>query len=208
MNTTRSHPLPAASTRPICRMVRQWAAITGQETTAHTGHCAECQKYFSGVLTLESALRRDARESRAHAAIADTHRLEEGIMRSVRGAAADSAGIPARSFRSWAVGVVGIAAAAVVAVLSFGPQGARPTVEGRSTAPAEEVAVILTTVESLSNGLVDKVIPSAGELVAENPLQREFGSVYSDVRSAIDFLALNFLPATRVTAEPVPARQI
>jgi hypothetical protein len=74
--------------------------------------------------------------------------------------------------------------------------------ETPDTIAATEAAVIVDAVETFSNRLVDSVIPSAGKLVAQNPLQEEIGSVYSDMRSALDFLALNFLPASTTRAEP------
>ncbi len=70
----------------------------------------------------------------------------------------------------------------------------------------EDAALLVDAVESFSHRLTDSVIPSAGQLVKTNPLQDELGSVYADMRSAIDFLALNFLPSsTRTAAIDVPS---
>ncbi|MEO6244258.1 MAG: hypothetical protein ABIQ12_02375, partial [Opitutaceae bacterium] len=49
-------------------------------------------------------------------------------------------------------------------------------------------------VGTLSRRLVETVIPTAGEFAANNPLRQEFDAIYSDARSAVGFLALNFLP--------------
>jgi hypothetical protein len=82
--------------------------------------------------------------------------------------------------------------------------------EGIEAVAANESAVILSTVEAMSTQLVDTVIPAAGEFVAHNPLQEELGLVYSDVRSALDFLALNFLPtaAAPQNSTTPPTRRI
>jgi hypothetical protein len=38
--------------------------------------------------------------------------------------------------------------------------------------------------------------PNTAELLQKDPLQDEANSVYSDARSAVNFLAINFLPST------------
>lgn len=103
-------------------------------------------------------------------------------------------------------GVCAAAAAfAIILALRFG-SGFEPRERVAGATPRDDAAMILSTVESLSSELVGTVIPSAGELVVQNPLQEEIGSVYSDMRSALDFLALNFLPATRLSPPAEPAR--
>jgi hypothetical protein len=58
--------------------------------------------------------------------------------------------------------------------------------------PAPQTAV---SDEPISDWVFNQVVPPAGTLVANNPLQHELNSVYSDAHSALDFLALNFLPS-------------
>ena len=129
--------------------------------------------------------------------------------RAVREAAAEPSEPARPTFgRLWTLG--GLAATGALAALLISAN-LRPRVDEHGPAnltTADGAAVVVSAVQSLSSGLVDSVIPSAGELVAENPLQRELGSVYSDVRSALDFLALNFLPTTPEPATVPPSRQI
>jgi hypothetical protein len=61
--------------------------------------------------------------------------------------------------------------------------------------------------KSISTLWQNSVVPKAQTLVVDNPLQHELDSVYSDTRSALNFLALNFLPTTPATPtlQPVGA---
>ncbi|MGH7944591.1 MAG: hypothetical protein ACREH8_19350 [Opitutaceae bacterium] len=142
----------------------------------------------------------------------NTADLERQILRAVRTSA--SKPVEARdTFSKQAWSVVGLGAVAAVATVfvSVNPTSTPSSREERiDPATAQESAVIINTVESVSTQLVDTVIPAAGGLVAKNPLQEELGLVYSDVRSALDFLALNFLPAAAApaSAAPQPTRQI
>jgi hypothetical protein len=77
-------------------------------------------------------------------------------------------------------------------------------VRGPEPSTAEQTAAILETVETLSTQLMESVIPRAGGIVSTNPLQEELGLVYSDMRSALDFLALNFLPTAPPSSELPP----
>jgi hypothetical protein len=138
-----------------------------------------------------------------------TDDIERQIIRAVRVAATDSSDSRLRRpRRAWVMGGLEAAAIAAIAVVF----NAGPTRDARSApgAPwsAEETVAIIQTVESLSNGLVETVLPSAGVLVVDNPLQRELEYVYADFRSALDFLALNFLPTSGDTPSPRPERRI
>ena len=201
-------------TRPrlTCRVVRQWCAIFSDQQPGHVDACASCQAYFAASRSLEETLRLNASEFRADAFTAPPE-LERNILRAVRISAAQPQE-PRRSFpgRSWAVGALGAIAALVAIVATFvtldrdSSSGVQPRVAEAST--AEEAAVIIDTVETLSSELVESVIPSAGELVSKNPLQQELGLVYSDMRSALDFLKMNFLPSVPANAEPAQAQRI
>jgi hypothetical protein len=186
-----------ASSRWVCRIIRHWSAISGGENSRHLSSCAACREFFATSATLDNALRRDARRA-ADAVSSTSEGFEREILRAVR----NSTRVQTRTRwlawgGNWAMGGLATVAAVVVAALVFERQtisAGRANPESLTTTSTAEAAVIVQAVESLSNRLVDSVIPSAGELVARNPLQQELGSVYSDMRSALDFLALNFLP--------------
>jgi hypothetical protein len=205
MNMTTSGDMPGSQPRIVCRVARFWNAIGGS-AVRHCTDCPDCQRYFSRAQDLDSALTREAADART--ALTDTTTLEHAILRAVRTSAAEASVRESRAgFRGWTL-IAGAAAMAVAAVVALGPNANFRSERGRGSNPSEDAAVLMTTVQSISSEFVTSVIPSAGELVAENPLQHELGSVYSDVRSAIDFLALNFLPASRSTSALPPARQI
>jgi hypothetical protein len=155
---------------------------------------------------LETGLRLDAARAALPVSSPD---FAPQIIRSVRETASEATAEAHSTLRrSWMLG--GLAATAVLAAIVISTN-LRPRFGGPATTnltTADGTAVLVSAVQSLSTGLVDSVIPSAGALVAENPLQRELGSVYSDVRSALDFLALNFLPTATQPATTAPSRQI
>lgn len=205
----RSH-LPADSdAQPslVCRIRRQWCALSNQRLPRHAATCATCRSYFAATQALETALRRDAATT---ALPTPSRNFEPQILQAVRVAAAHPTREAQVSSTRWRTLGSGLAAAAslalIVFLVSFKPR-VDPAV-GPAPSAAEGAAVIVSAVQTLSTGLVDSVIPSAGELVAENPLQQELGSVYSDVQSALDFLALNFLPTSTTQPPPGKARQI
>ena len=180
MNTTPPRP------RFFCRLVRLWST-SGQSST-HAESCEECRQYFRAAAKLESALRRDAIRFAPPAPAG----LERGIMQAIRAATPVRSRAP--SHLGWFAGG-GVAAAAAVAlavVLLQHPPQAQPTVVVVKTPAAEKVV----PGESISDRLYSEVITPAGTLVANNPLKNELDSVYSDARTALDFLALNFLPSS------------
>jgi hypothetical protein len=189
-----------ASPRLVCRMVRPWSAVFDVRRSRHVTSCADCQAYFQSGDVLDAALRRDA-VAIARESSSASEGLEREIMRAVRNARPSPGRHAARG--PWMLG--GISAAAAAAAVVAVSLNRTPVMVGHAETPnaiaATEAAVIVDAVETFSNRLVDSVIPSAGKLVAQNPLQEEMGSVYSDMRSALDFLALNFLPAS-TKAEP------
>jgi hypothetical protein len=190
-----------ASARLLCRIVRQWAVVSRHEKSRHVASCVACQEYFRANAALDRALRTEAEES-LRVTPAPSGNLEWQIMQAVR--TAGRTPTPRRTRSSewrglWTMGGFTAAVAVVAALVTLNrhPHSATAREDLANVTPtAADAQVIVQAVESLSNRFVDSVIPSAGELVAENPLQQELGSVYSDVRSALDFLALNFLPTS------------
>jgi hypothetical protein len=200
-----------ARPRLICRAVRQWHALFPEHRLSHLSTCPSCQSCLEASRTIELSLRQDALQRREE--VGETGTLERDILRAVRVAGTRPEHARSRpAHRAWTLGGLG-AIAAIVALMAG--LGREPVTEQRGSvagpapiAPTEEVAVIIETVDSLSTEFVDSVLPTAGGLVANNPLQQEFTSVYSDMRSALDFLALNFLPTAPVNAKATPSRQI
>jgi hypothetical protein len=191
--------------RFTCRIVRLWSVLSGQPQSRHATTCAGCRSYFAALDDLESGLRRDAGVANASRSTDD---FAQQIIRTIRAETSNpTRQAPSVKGRMWTFGGLAIAAClAFVVSLKFSPRSADRVIGNPSTADGAEV--IVSAVQSLSSGLVDSVIPSAGELVATNPLQQELGSVYSDVRSALDFLALNFLPTTAAPDTAPRPRQI
>ena len=201
-------PLLAANpARPrlICRFARFQAALAYSSENAHVRGCTACRDYFAAIERLEGQLHREVTTVRQ---VVSPPNFAESVIRTVREETRDRVRRgSAASRRGLAIG--GLAVAAAVAVLLTLQFSSRPNHTAAAEASSTEGAeLIVSAVQSLSTGLVDAVIPSAGELVATNPLQQELGSVYSDVRSALDFLALNFLPTATVPPASQPSRQI
>jgi hypothetical protein len=207
MTTTRDSSASETRPRLVCRIVRLWCAVSDAKPE-HASTCASCRVCFAAAGDLESALRRDAAPSRSDP-VSSNPTFEQQILRAVRNSSADPARVrSSNATRIWALGGMCTAVAAVAVVLSLRPDASREQhARNASAAPTDDAAVIIRTVESLSTEFVTSVIPSAGKLAVHNPLQEELGSVYSDMRSALDFLALNFLPATPVPSAPPPPRQ-
>ena len=110
---------------------------------------------------------------------------------------------PARSPLALILAGSAVAAVALIAVLVKYP--AYSGHNGMDTSPPAQVNDALVVAKSISTLWQNSVVPSAQTLVADNPLQHELDSVYSDTRSALDFLALNFLPTAPATPSLQPA---
>lgn len=193
MNTT-----PSSQPRLFCRVVRQWSSVVTGGGARHAESCADCQAYFQSSGALDAALRRDAGEW-SQAMPAPSVGFERRILNAVT--AAPAATERHRPWRgAWAVA----AALAVVAAIGFFRPVSGPTRE----ASQADVAMLTDAVQAVSRGLVETVIPSTGALVADNSLQREFSAIYADARSALGFLAMNFLPSSTTGAPVAPVRPI
>lgn len=185
-------------TRLACRVARALCALRETSSSAHVAGCADCQSYFRTATTLESALRREAPATRA----AVPANFERDLLRAVREAAAEEnlitsprprASLPALPWRSLAT--FGAVAAALVLGAFLFQRRAEPLAPTRA-----EALAFLDTVGTATERLTEEVIPTAGTLIADNPLQTEFTALESDARAAVDFLALNFLPRSAIVA--------
>ena len=187
MNTlTSSRP------RLMCRLARSSHALFDRIGARHFARCSDCQLALRAAEQLESELRRTAAVLR-QTAPKPSPDLERSILRAAREAKISPA--PGRSWSfAWAAG-----AALAVATVVFVQRGPTPLARPASTS-AEAIALIEEAGDFAAE-FTDTVIPSAAVAVANNPLQQELGSVYADARSALHFLALNFLPPTALAPE-------
>ena len=206
---TTTHETP----RFTCRLARSTLAILGDTTAGeprgpgagHVAACADCQEFFSACNELDHALKRDAVRAWQEAPID----LEQKILHAVNRAAPQPARRESR-VGTWSLSAaVACAALAVMLYRPATPPTASPTT---STAPRTENAAGAT------NGVVTKVDPSvlalarqwvaavptdlfaemqpkAVALLQQDPYQTEVNAVKSDARTAMRFLAANFLPA-------------
>ena len=167
-----------------CRVVRGWSALFGKAPSGHEAHCAACQEFFAQSRALDQRLQRDARsrERTIPAGLEQRIFLAIPIVRSVRRPP------PVRT--SWFVlAGAGAAATVALAVLALrAPPGASAPIAHNPTSVAPQVAVVAPETMQVWEA----------SIAGKNPLQREINSVYSDARSALRFLALNFLPADAV----------
>jgi hypothetical protein len=192
------HSSSPSRVRWFCRAVRQW----GSGESSHVATCADCREFFAAAGALESALRRDV----AGAAAAPDDGLERRILHAVRRAGAESAPGRTRTWNQSGFWVAGAAAAALAVAWVAFQRGSREVESAENsvvvTVTKDDAEALVATVNSLSGQLVDSVIPSAVAMVADNPLQREVDSIYAEARSALGFLALNFLPTAPANMPP------
>ena len=183
-----ANPFPRASLS--CRVVRAWSALSSAaSTSSHAKSCPACAEYFHAADALDAQLRHDAR----HATPPIPRGLEQRVVRAIEAAQAGREP-QAHAPSAWRpAGFVAGALACAAAVFFVG----RTIRNERIDSPRpEDLVMMLTTVESVSGKLWDEVLPSATTAVNENPLRQELNSVVTGARSALDFLALNFLPTS------------
>jgi len=189
------------SPRFVCRVIRLWHAVLpgpgGRGRSRHIDACADCRQFFHAGDELESALRRDAVRFAPLPSEGIERRIMQAIDRSTRTAR------PARPPLALIWSGAAIVAAALIASFVLYPtllKRGGPTPD--SSADVNDAVAMAT---SLTSVLKNSVAPSARTLVADNPLQHELDSVYSDTRSALNFLASNFLPTSPTTPTLQPA---
>jgi hypothetical protein len=186
-----SHP------RFLCRVIRAWSAVAGDPSSGvaarHAGHCPACQEYFAASSTLDARLRAAAPRHAQPLPAGFEQRLEHALARANRAPTMPESG------SRWVVWSLAgsLAAAAVLTFVLLRPTEVRPALGETPVANSSEQVPPPTLVASA---------PSSGAVLLEtidaNPLEREIDHVYSDARAALQFLALNFLPASVTTAAP------
>ncbi len=203
MKNTPSPIRPAP--RLVCRVVRQWCSLVESANPPHVASCAECRDFVRAGAALDAALRSSAAPIVRAQADEDDVRTR-AIMRAVRSAAPATESSP-----SWrgALATGAAMAALSVAMVYFNRSPEIPAPVAVATPPAAaaaDAALLADTVQDLSGRFVGSVLPTAGAMVANNPMQQEFGSLYADARAALGFLALNFLP-TAPEESSAPAKR-
>jgi hypothetical protein len=185
--------LAAPAPRLTCRVTRGWIAIVGDDTSAlrnsHVAHCADCQAFFAAADDLDLALRRDAVAMRATPA--DT--LEQDIIRAVR-----QSGRPAQRNVSWPLLSLAGVAAAIAAVIVLIQPSTPPTIEQPRFANGNDRELTQTArdlVSAVPGNLLSEMRPQAEAILQQDPLQNEADAIAANARSAVRFLAKNFLPS-------------
>jgi|GEM_PF-4396746 len=188
-------PSPNPRVRITCQVVRFWSGVRSEDAPPahHLATCESCRQFLVSSEQLQLGLRREAMSAVPTAATELEQRLIEAIRFSPP--ATHEASPQHRGFLT--LTVAGGAAALVLAGLwhyhltpFYGQQTAGPT---EYTA---EVAALVAAVRSIPSDLSRNLEAPATQLAADNSLGREVENVYSDARSALNFLALNFLPTS------------
>jgi hypothetical protein len=191
--------------RFTCRLARGALAIFGDTANgpvprgpgaAHVAACADCQRFFAAGDELDRALRCDA-AAEWHESPAD---LGASILRAVRQSTPPPR--PRVHYGLW-LSFAGASAAVALAFLVYQrpppiapalpPTPVAPTVTTSTSDPAI-FAAARQLIAAVPTDLLDEMRPRAEALLAQDPLQNEVEAMESDARSAVRFLALNFLP--------------
>jgi hypothetical protein len=186
----------------FCRFIRtrsSYASETPDSRPAtgiaarHVARCARCQQYFAEADQFDQQLRR---ASLRHPVVVPAE-LEGRIFRAIEPAITPYRRRRSRSPWIW-LAVTASGVAAVVAVIQLREQQGPATnviaTEISARPQAKLHADPATPVEPLPVPVWSSFVPSVATLREENPLQREIAAVQSDTRSALRFLARNFLP--------------
>lgn len=201
----------SSTTRPgtFCRVVRAWSAVTGDPsrgwTARHVASCACCREFFSASAELENRLRRTAPQQLRNLPQGFEQRMDRVIADVVREQrVTQSSG---SRLVLWG-GMAGAAATIALAFVLLRPATITPTIAERDPDPAAILDESVQVARELNDRFWNDVAPSANSLVQANPLQQEIGAVYADAQSALQFLALNFLPKSSTTSTPADTTPI
>jgi hypothetical protein len=185
--------------RFVCRVTRGWistfASAGAAERSGHVARCEDCQAFFAADNELEGMLRREAVSERAQ----PSPMLEQKILHAVRRSTAPA---PRRSPAPW-LSFAGAAAAVALGLVVVRNSGSVSPGDKSFVAPtAKELADYLGGV--IPNNLMAEMRPQAEAILNQNPLQNELDAVTANARTAVQFLAKNFL--TSDAAQELSAR--
>lgn len=180
----------AKEPRLMCRLVQGWVSVFGDGAAVpqrgvgarHVAACECCRQYFNECTVLESSLRRGAKD--------ENETVDPDLERRIVAAVHGSARRPQR--RRSPLAAISLAGAAACAALAVVLASRTPVPQDESSMAPRRVA---TARNSTAGNLWGELRPTADAILDAQPLQREADAVYSDARSAIGFLALNFLPS-------------
>jgi len=184
-------------TRFMCRVVRFQTALFGHasKSTGHAANCPECQAYFQASDALVGGLR--------GAAAQETRHPSDDLAAKIALAVRQSAPSPRRSRLPVALSLFAGATAAVAMALfvvreNLPIQPATPKIQASPEISSSDMAGLVSDVDQLRIRFMNSVEPAATRLATQNPLTQELKSVQADARSALGFLALNFIPSDTI----------
>jgi hypothetical protein len=158
--------------------------------------CEDCQQFFGACDALTAALKRDAVRQWRDAPPG----LEQTIIRAVNLSTRESAHLPRGSGAWMSFAVVAACALGVMLVYqSRAPAGSAVPASAANVATANAVdpatlAAANEIIASVPSDLLAEMQPKAEALLQQDPLQNEVDAIASDARTAVSFLARNFLP--------------
>lgn len=140
--------------------------------------------------SLETRLRADARATRVTPPEGLEQRISAAVWREKDNARRESEP-RRRPFRLFSPTLAGFvtSACAVALVVFWHNRPAEPVVSDA------DIRYLVDTVQTLPDRLAAAELPVAGTRVVAEPLTREIESVRANARSALNFLAANFLPS-------------
>jgi hypothetical protein len=154
--------------------------------------------------SLEARLRADARATRVTPPEGLEQRISAAVWREKENARSETEP-KRRPFRFFSPAMAGlVTSACALALVVFWHR--RPDDPGVNDA---DIRYLVDTVQALPARLASAELPSATTITVSGPLTREIESVRADARSALDFLAANFVPSQMLgrTSETAGAAQ-
>lgn len=170
----------AETPRFTCRATRSWLAVfSGDEpvNNRHVAGCEDCQAFFSAGDELEQLLRHDAAAQR----VAPSPMLEQKILHAVHRSTAPAR----RSYATPLFTLVGAAAAIAVAFVALRPAPPPPVTLADGQQALADLKKLVPT------DLFTEIRPQAEAI--QEPLQNELDAIQDNARTAVRFLAKNFL---------------
>ncbi len=194
MNTSPSSTRPALS----CQLARTWHALFGGDRASASGHiarCSACQEHFAREDAFSLGLGRDARRVHATPRAGFEQSIFNAVQRSARIAPVPTVSPFARfSF----VSLTATAACAAIAFVALRDSDVGPATP--RTADGDLATAAVTALETSAAKLFAQVEPRADALLQKDPVRTQVDAFSADARTAVRFLALNFLPSTPVAS--------
>lgn len=176
----------------VCRLVRWRAALTDSAPpdAGHGATCPSCRAYFQAAATLDGRLHREARNAPPvpsvgleRRIIAAVHREQTALHTATR-----------RQFPRWTIGLAGTAATLALALVLARNARTPESAAGQASADA---AAVIAAAGTWGRDLRSTLAPQVARLAEPDPLGLELRKASVDARSALSFLAANFLPTDR-----------